>query len=95
MSRSSVFSDALALSEKERLELAAELLASADPPTGVLVEGTPQLRTELAQRIASVKSGKADRVPWEHAKKELLEAVNEVRRSKSRRAAKLVPRSPR
>lgn len=94
MSRSTVFAEALALSEKERLELAAELLASAKPPAGVLVEGTPEFRAELARRVAEVKSGKARLVPWADAKTELLRGVAEVRQTKTSRVSKLRPRAP-
>jgi putative addiction module component (TIGR02574 family) len=89
MGRPTVFAEALALSEKERLELAAELLASAEPPSGILVEGTPALRAELRRRVAVVKSGKVRAVPWREAKQQLQRSVEEVRASKRSRAAGL------
>jgi hypothetical protein len=57
VNRARVFERALALPEEDRLELAAELLASAPPP-GILHERSPELAEAIEQRIAEVRESK-------------------------------------
>ncbi len=62
VNRARVFEEALALSEKDRLRLAAELLASSPPP-GVLSAGSPELARTIERRIESVRRGETKPVP--------------------------------
>jgi hypothetical protein len=77
VNRARLFERALALPQEDRLELAAELLASSPPP-GLLAEGSPALAEAIAQRIESVRSGKTKSIP-------AMRALARLRRPKSRR----------
>ena len=76
MKRPAVFAEALALPTEDRLELAAELLASAPPVPGLLVEGTPEFRAELARRLEEVRTGSARLIPWEEVRETILESLH-------------------
>jgi len=77
MNRARVFAGALSLPEEDRLELAAELLASSPPP-GVLRDGSKGLADAIEERIESVRSGKTKPIP-------ARQALARLRRSKSSR----------
>ena len=62
MNRARVFEEALALSEDDRLKLAAELLAKSPPP-GILSAGSPELARAIERRIQSVRRGDVKAVP--------------------------------
>jgi hypothetical protein len=62
VNRARVFEEALALSEEDRLKLAAELLAGSPPP-GVLSAGSQELATAIDRRIESVLRGETKAVP--------------------------------
>jgi hypothetical protein len=66
VNRARVFEEALALSAKDRLELAAELLASSPPP-GILQAGSPELAEAVKRRLESVRRGDAKPVPARRA----------------------------
>jgi hypothetical protein len=58
VNRVRLFEQALALPEADRLDLAAELLASA-PPEGVLRDGSAALAKVVEERIESVRGDEA------------------------------------
>jgi len=66
VNRASVFERALALPEEDRLELAAELLASSPPPD-VLHDGSPELAKAIEERIDSVHGGRTKPIPARQA----------------------------
>jgi hypothetical protein len=66
VNRGRVFERALALPEEDRLELAAELLASSPPP-GILHEGSPELAEAIEERIDSVRRGRTKPIPARQA----------------------------
>ena len=67
MKRAQVFEQALSLPEDARLELAAELLASAGTPPDVLAEGAPGTAAELRRRIQAVRRGDVKPIPADEA----------------------------
>ena len=75
MKRRDLFAEALALPAADRIELAAELLASAPPP-GVLSEEDPHFKDELRRRIDEIESGDAKTVPWETVLASLTKTVS-------------------
>lgn len=66
---SKVFEEALALTPEQRLELAAELLASVDGEPPEVWEAA--WRAELDERMAQVESGAVRPVPWVEARTRL------------------------
>ena len=58
---------ALALSEKERAELASTLIDSLDTVTDENVEAAWQ--EEIARRVEELQSGKAKTLPWDGVRK--------------------------
>jgi hypothetical protein len=66
VNRASVFERALALPEEDRLELAAELLASSPPPD-ILHDGSPELAKAIEERIDSVHRGRTKPIPARQA----------------------------
>jgi hypothetical protein len=74
--RTQVFREALALSEDDRLDLAAELLARSPAP-GALAAGSEELAETVDARIESVRSGRVKPVPAK-------QAFARLRRSKRR-----------
>ncbi len=78
MKRRDLFAEALALPAADRIELAAELLASAPPP-GVLSEEDPHFKDELRRRIDEIESGDAKAVPWETVLASLTKTVTSER----------------
>jgi hypothetical protein len=77
VNRTRVFEQALALPERDRLKLAAELLASSPPP-GILEAGSPELASAIEARIDSVRRGETKPVP-------AREALAKLRRRRPRR----------
>jgi hypothetical protein len=77
MNRARLFERALALPEEDRLELAAELLATASPP-GILEEGSPELNEAIEQRIDEVRRGTIKPIP-------VRQALARLRRRKTKR----------
>jgi putative addiction module component (TIGR02574 family) len=57
---------ALALTAKERAELASSFIDSLDPVTGEDVEAARQ--AEIAHRLDDLRSGKVRTVPWEQVR---------------------------
>jgi hypothetical protein len=70
VNRARVFQQALALPEGDRLELAAELLASSPPP-GILHAGSPELANAIHERIDSVRRGDTKPIPARDALEKL------------------------
>jgi hypothetical protein len=70
VNRARVFEQALALPEGDRLELAAELLASSPPP-GILHAGSSELANAIHERIDSVRRGETKPVPAREALEKL------------------------
>ena len=62
---------ALSLPEDDRLELADRLMDSLDGPPDADYEQA--WADEIARRLADVRSGKAETVPWEEVRKQLFE----------------------
>jgi putative addiction module component (TIGR02574 family) len=58
---------ALALSEKERAELASTLIDSLDTVTDDNVEAAWQ--EEIARRVEELQSGKVKTIPWDAVRK--------------------------
>ncbi len=67
MKRAEVFEQALSLPEDARLDLAAELLASAGPAPAVLAEGDPRTAAEIRRRIQAVRQGDVQSIPADEA----------------------------
>jgi putative addiction module component (TIGR02574 family) len=63
MTRSQLLSEALSLSEKERLELAAELLASVPAP-GMLSAEEPGFAEEIARRAEEARRSPEGGLTW-------------------------------
>lgn len=61
--------EALALTEAERAEFAAELLASLRPPG--LSEDDAELRQEIERRADLVRTGASDGLAWEDVRARL------------------------
>ncbi|MBL8866794.1 MAG: addiction module protein [Planctomycetia bacterium] len=66
-----VLAGALALSESDRGEVAARLLASLDSPAEPDVEQS--WADEIQKRLADVRSGEETSVPWDAARRQILE----------------------
>ena len=62
-----LLAQAMELPENEREELAATLLDSLEPPTGISIED----RDEIEARAAEARSGVAG-IPWDEVKQGLL-----------------------
>jgi putative addiction module component (TIGR02574 family) len=73
---SQLLESALRLSEKERGELIASLIDSMD--AGLVDEGEEALSQELAKRIAEVKTGTVKPIPWDQARKMIVEELGQV-----------------
>jgi Putative addiction module component len=72
MKRAEVFAQALAMPPRSRIELAAELLASAKGvPPGILEEDSADLDVVLARRIADLESGRVKSIPMKRVMKTL------------------------
>ena len=64
-SAEAVLADALSLTEEERAEIAAQLLASLDGPPDPKAEAA--WRAEIRRRVASYDAGTMETQPWETA----------------------------
>ncbi len=60
-----ILRDALALSEGDRADLAAELLASLPAPSGAVEVDSDEWLAEIASRARSVASGEAQVEEWD------------------------------
>lgn len=67
-STSKVLDAALALSEQERAEIACELLESLSPEGDDLLDDAGS--QELDRRLAELRRGEGDTVPWSELKRE-------------------------
>ena len=65
-----ILDKALSLPKRERVELAGELLESLDAPEEVEAAWTAEIR----QRLAELRSGKAELVDWPDARAEIHRA---------------------
>lgn len=63
--------DALDLDERERAEMAADLLESLEPPVDPR-EIEDAWREEVRRRVAAVDSGQAELIPWERVRDQLF-----------------------
>lgn len=70
MTRKQLLSQALSLSEAERLELAADLLATVSPP-GVLSDSDAGFREEIARRADEARGDTSDGSTWEEVRKSI------------------------
>lgn len=77
MSKEEVLSQALALSDAERTEVALRLLDSVDAPDPHEHLSDEELVEELEQRVRDVASGKVKTVPWSQLKKELEDELDD------------------
>jgi putative addiction module component (TIGR02574 family) len=71
--------DALALSDAERAEVAAELLASIGPPGAVDFESS-EWATEIERRAEEALADPDGGIPWEQARDEILAELRARRR---------------
>lgn len=62
-----ILTQALSLSKSDRVELLAELLESLDSPENVEAAWTVEIR----ERLAELRSGKAELVDWADARAEI------------------------
>ncbi len=60
-----ILAEAMALSEREREELALELLASIATPAEDLSDDDPAFAAEIHRRAEEVRGGATDGVSWE------------------------------
>ncbi|MBX3398333.1 MAG: addiction module protein [Gemmataceae bacterium] len=72
-----VLAGALALSESDRGEVAARLLASLDSPSKMDESDESDVEQswadEIQKRLADVRSGAVTSVPWDAARRQILE----------------------
>ena len=68
---SKLLAEAMQLSDGERADLAAKLIASLDPGTDEDVESA--WGEELRRRLDELRTGKARPVPWPEARRMILE----------------------
>jgi hypothetical protein len=68
-----VLSDAMALSEDERLDVATELLASLQGPDDGMDDAT--WLVEVRRRAERVERGESQSVTWDEAKRQVLERL--------------------
>jgi len=67
MEASELLKQALALSDKERAELASSLIDSLDPTVDLDAEFAWQ--KEIARRLEEVESGRVKTVPWDEVRR--------------------------
>ena len=67
MEASELLKHALTLSERERAELASNLIDSLDPTVDADVELAWQ--EEIARRLEEVESGRVKTIPWEEVRR--------------------------
>ena len=79
MKRAEVFAEALAMPERARMELAAELLASAKRPTGVLADGSAALASAIARRAKEIDEGRVRLI----GKKQAMEMLRDRARGRA------------
>ena len=72
--QSRLFKEALDLTEKDRAELAGLLIDSLDAEEGEGVEAA--WISEVEGRLAALDKGHTKTIPWEEAKKQLLNKLN-------------------
>jgi putative addiction module component (TIGR02574 family) len=71
-----ILAEAMTLPEREREELALELLASLPKPQGELADDDPAFAEEIQRRVAEVRAGNTQGVSWE----ELRASIEDRRR---------------
>ena len=69
-----LFKEALDLTEKDRAELAGLLIESLDAEEGEGVKAA--WNSEVKNRLAALDKGHTKTIPWEDAKKQLLNNLN-------------------
>ena len=82
-----LFAQALALPQRERLKLAAELLARSPAP-GILSEDTPEFARELERRLDDFEQGVAG-IPAGKALAEIKESLEASRSRRTRSTPRL------
>jgi putative addiction module component (TIGR02574 family) len=70
-----LFQDALRLPEKERADLAAQLIDSLDPSQEEDVETAWD--QEIRRRIEELRTGQATAIPWPEARRLILEDTDD------------------
>jgi putative addiction module component (TIGR02574 family) len=68
--------DALDLDQRERTEMAAALLESVEPQVDPR-EIEQAWREAVRQRVAEIESGRAELIPWEQVRDQLMARLNE------------------
>jgi putative addiction module component (TIGR02574 family) len=77
-SKEHVIEAALKLSEDERLEVAERLYESVEHPDAELDAGLDEMwAKEIERRIKSVDSGETKPIPWEEARRQMMEDDDE------------------
>ncbi len=64
-----ILKDALTLPERQRVQVASELLASVKPPLDLLEEDSPEFVAEIQRRADAVLRGKSRSFSWEEAQR--------------------------
>ena len=60
-----LLAEAMTLPEREREDLALELLASLPTPSGELADDDPGFADEMRRRVEEVRAGATDGVTWD------------------------------
>jgi len=69
------------LTPAERLQLAQDLWDSVDDAVGVdVLPLTEEQRAELDRRLADLEANPEDGIPWEQAKREILDQLSSDKR---------------
>lgn len=64
-----ILKDALTLPERQRVQIAWELLESVKPPLDLLEEDSPEFVAEIHRRADAVLRGESKSVSWEEEKR--------------------------
>lgn len=92
MKRADVYAHALALPEKDRLDLSAELLASVRVP-GIMSEDDPGFAEEIRRRMERVRSGESEGIPSEEVMASAKAIVGYHREQRAKKKANGVAKS--
>jgi putative addiction module component (TIGR02574 family) len=72
-----ILADALSLSDKDRADLAGKLIESLDPE--VDSDWEEAWSVEIARRLEQLDQGLEKTVPWEEARRQIMESSDDPR----------------